>query len=327
MSFACAHPVVPRPIAADTLHVITMISNPVRYGSRYRLFREFEHRVLAAGAKLWVVEVAFGERPHAITGAENPQHLQLRTSTELWHKENALNLLIARLPTDWRYMAWVDADVLFARMDWAAETVHQLQHYAVVQMFSECMDLSPNYEFLPTEHGGERQPSMLRQHVHGTSWGGKPYGKHAGHCGYAWAIRRDAFDTLGGLIDFSVCGANDHHMARGLIGDISLSVNAKCSPGLKSALAQWGQRAKAIRGNVGYVPGAALHYWHGAKKNRGYIDRWQILANSQFDPAKDLRRDWQGLYQLHDDGSPRMVRLRDDLRGYFRSRDEDGKTL
>jgi hypothetical protein len=35
--------------------------------------------------------------------------------------------------------------------------------------------------------------------------------------------------------------------------------------------------------------------------------------------ARDIKRDWQGLWQLTD----RKIRLRDELRAYFRSRDED----
>ena len=310
-------------LSPDQLHVITMISNPIRYASRYRLYRDFEARVVAAGATLWTVEVAFGERPHAVTSPGNSCHLQLRTSTELWHKENALNLLAARLPLDWKYMAWIDADVAFARPDWAVETVQQLQHYAVVQMFEHCVDMDASYNPLTPQMGGEQLPSMMRQHVMGTAWGGKPYSASAGHSGYAWAIRRDAFDALGGLIDFSVCGANDHHMARAFMGEVLDSVNASCSTGLKDALFAWGKRAEALRGNVGFVPGLVLHYWHGSKKNRRYIDRWQILATSQFDPRTDLRRDWQGLYVLQDDGSSRMLRLRNDIRAYFRQRDED----
>jgi hypothetical protein len=36
-----------------------------------------------------------------------------------------------------------------------------------------------------------------------------------------------------------------------------------------------------------------------------------------------MKRDTQGLYRLHDDGSERFVKLRDDLRSYFAGRNED----
>jgi hypothetical protein len=81
----------------DRLHVVTAIINPQRFRSRYELFWAFEKRVRDAGAILHVAEVAFGGRPFEVTEPANPNHLQLRTNVELWHKENALNLLIANV--------------------------------------------------------------------------------------------------------------------------------------------------------------------------------------------------------------------------------------
>ena len=147
-------PTFPRPASiqqrgVSTLDVCTMISNPVRYASRYRLFQGFKAQNESPHIRHWTVEIAYGNRPFAVTDAGNPRHLQLRTSSELWHKENALNLLFAhvlRSVPDAEYFAWVDADVTFARPDWAYETIQQLHHYQVVQMFSHCLDLGPKYE-------------------------------------------------------------------------------------------------------------------------------------------------------------------------------------
>src|SRR6185312_15440002 len=127
----------------ETLHVVTAISNTNRYRSRYELYREFEPYVLNSGGDLYTVEMAFGDRPHEVTVRTNPKHLQLFSSTELWHKENMINLGVARLPSDWKYVAWIDADVSFTRHDWVKETLHQLQHYDVVQMFEDAYDLAP----------------------------------------------------------------------------------------------------------------------------------------------------------------------------------------
>jgi hypothetical protein len=64
-----------------------------------------------------------------------------------------------------------------------------------------------------------------------------------------------------------------------------------------------------------------MHYYHGAKVNRRYFDRWGILVRNNFDPLLDLKKDWQGLWQLTD----RNHKLRDDLRAYFATRDEDDR--
>jgi hypothetical protein len=153
------------------------------------------------------------------------------------------------------------------------------------------------------------------------------------HTGLAWASRRDAWDQLGGLIDWAIVGSADFYMAWALLGQydrrmywpVADSARRKrgFSPAYIRANLQWQARAQALRQNIGVVPGTIVHHWHGRKSNRGYSDRRAILIDYQFNPDTDLRRDWQGLWQLHDDGSPRLRGLRDALRAYFRCRDED----
>lgn len=128
------------------LDVITVISNPVRWRSRYDLYRAFAKHMDDSGVRLTTVELAYGDRPFEITECDTASHVQFRTRSELWHKENLINLGISRLPADWKYVAWIDADIQFARMDWAQETLHQLQHYALVQPWSHAQDLGPKHE-------------------------------------------------------------------------------------------------------------------------------------------------------------------------------------
>ena len=132
----------------DELYVVACVFNPRRFESRVRLFHEFENYVASSGAKLFVVEAAFGDRRHEVTSPTNPMHLQVRTNVELWHKERLLNLGVQRLPPEAKYVAWVDPDVHFTRHDWANETVHMLQHHPVVQMFGQAANLGPNEEVL-----------------------------------------------------------------------------------------------------------------------------------------------------------------------------------
>jgi len=108
------------------------------------------------------------------------------------------------------------------------------------------------------------------------------------------------------------------HGAR-LLGDILQSVNSASSPAFKESLRLWGERAEMLKPRVGYVPGLVTHFWHGPKKNRQYLTRWKILVDSQFDPALDIKRDAQGLYQL----TGRNKKLMADLMAYFRQRNED----
>ena len=66
------------------LHVVTCISNPVRFKSRYKLYREFAHRMKNEPDVIhWTIELAFGDRPFEITDADNPHHMQVRSNDEL----------------------------------------------------------------------------------------------------------------------------------------------------------------------------------------------------------------------------------------------------
>jgi hypothetical protein len=310
------------------LHVCTMISNPVRYASRYRLYNAFVAQNSGPHVQFWTVEVAYGDRPFMITDAANPYHLQLRTSCEIWHKENALNLLFARVigaRPDAQYFAWVDADLTFVRPDWAYETLQQLQHYQVVQMFSFAQDVGPKFApaAKPRHHRGFiyaycNDPSFMAT---GLRFG---YSTN-GHPGYAWAARRTALDAVGGLLDFAVTGGADRHMACGLLGTMERSGPYKeakltdLAPNFRNSLLLWQDRAAALERNVGYVDGLILHHWHGRKTDRKYGDRWRIYTENAFDPWRDLRRDAQGLYDI----PVSHQKLRDDLRSYFRARNED----
>lgn len=293
------------------LWVIAVISNPVRFNSRYSLYQEFEKHVKDAGAELLTVEVAFGDRCHTITNPVNPHHIQLSTYHEIWHKENMINIGISRLPSDWEYVAWIDADVAFTNPNWVRETLHQLQHYMVIQMFSECIDLGPRYEVVQMHKG------FAWSH-HEKKLKGKAY--NFWHPGYAWAARREAIDALGGLIDTAVLGAGDHHMALALVGRAKESIPGGIHSNYAKHILTWEERAnKFIKKDLGFLPGTILHYWHGKKADRRYVERWSILLRNKFDPDMDLIRDSQGLYQLSDD----KPNLRDEIRYYFRQRNED----
>lgn len=329
-----------KPITAP-LYVVTVISNPQRFRTRYELFRAFEKQCLDAGAIPYTVEMQLRDRHFEVTEPDNPCHIQLRNPSEIWHKENLVNIGIRHLPADWEYVAWVDADVVFARPDWVNETLHQLQHYNVVQMWSHAQDMGPNFEpigqafesFLYSIAIDREFPSYLSDTVSLTqdcAGSGAPYGEahgrsrmadgHLWHSGYAWAARRSAISDVGGLGDLAVLGSADHHMAAALVGKVERTIHHGMSPAYKQYWERWQALAmKHIKGNVGYVPGTLLHNWHGAKRHRKYVDRWKILVDHQYDPGLDITRDVQGLITLTD----RLPGLRDDIRRYFQQRNED----
>jgi hypothetical protein len=316
-------------MSLDNFYVITMVSNPVRYRSRYVLYKSFAEVMKQAGAKLITIELAFGERPFEITERDNPMHIQLRTVEELWHKENALNIAINYLmqfDPSAKYVAWVDADVLPMRptREWLEETFHALQHYQVVQMFDTAIDLDHTNTMI-----GRPMKGFMAQYVQsgytkptkGGFWEDY-YDKAHGHPGFAWAANIDALSSVGGLIDFAILGAGDRHMALGLIGCMDQSLEMRGNAYVQKLL-EWQSRAdRWIKRDVGFVPGSIFHFWHGPKVSRGYTNRWKILVDNKFNPDTDIKADAQGLLQL-ETWDDRQIMLRDQIRSYFRSRNED----
>lgn len=307
----------------NTLHVVSVISNPVRFASRYRLFEEFSARMMSTpNINFVVVELAFGDRHHEVTLAGNHSHVRVHAHSELWHKENLINIGIRSLPRDWQYVAWIDGDVQFVNPDWAQETLHQLQHYDVLQLFETAIDMGPRNNVMQV-HTSFAKLYATGAPLHVTSDAYYGLVKAPGpywHPGYAWACTRRLYENVGGLIDKAIIGAGDHHMALSIIGNAKMSLPGGLNPSYDRMVYDWQKKAQiASQGNLGYVEGSLIHYWHGPKKARKYIERWDLVRKNDYDPDHDVHYTKEGVLELKGN----KPQLRNDLRSYFRNRNED----
>lgn len=326
----------------QVLHLAVAYNNPCRWKSRLHLFNDFRRHISQLpNIRLYVIELAYGDRPFEVTCSSNPYDFQYRSREELWHKENLLNVAISQFDDGWEYGAYCDGDFHFTRHNIGLETIQQLQHYDWVQMFSHYLNLGPNHQPISGPilsatrafHEGVLNLVPL-EHKSISDYGGVAAGQH-GAPGGCWAFRRSSYDRCAGLLDCCILGSGDHHMFMGLA---SLPDRLYPDKGLitmfgKSyeqrdpyarAIVAWQQRAaKVVNGNIGYVEGTAIHHWHGRKAKRGYETRWKVLVDNKFDPYVDIFKDSRGIYCLN----PDKPKLRDDIRGYFRSRDEDSNEI
>jgi len=315
-----------------------------------------DHMERQANVKLYVGELAYGDRPWEVTDPMREGDIQMRTEHELFHKENIQNEVIRSFVPGWKYGACFDGDFHPVTVGWALETIHQLQHYAWVQPFSSYLDVTgqvygqanlpirANTSFMfnyvqngfkvsPQHHNGVVDAKgnfvvappndIYEEAMLGTSAEGK-YMRGRGATGGACAFTREAFNKLGGMLDRCILGHADWYMSGFLVEEL-LTTNFfnQFHPSYVSYLRQWGQRATRLQRNVGYVDAMALHFFHGSKSRRGYGSRDQILAEEQFDPMTDLHLDHQGILQL----APERWQLRDKIRAYFTSRTEDDPNI
>jgi len=286
----------------DKLNVIIVISNPCLYKRRYELTYEFIERIekFEPNVRLFIVELAYGTQEFIITNKNNKNHLQLRTETPLWHKENMINLGVKYLlPSDWKAFAWIDADIEFEDNLWAINTLKILNGSKdIVQLFSHCIDMDKE----------ELAMSIFSSFGYNYSKGNK-YNSSRGlnywHPGYAWAITRKAYEKIGGLYEESILGSGDYNMAMSIIKSVDNNKELY---------------HKMCKLRLGYVPGIIRHYFHGSKVNRKYTERKSILINNNYKFKTHITRDKVGLLVPTEKFSDKF---KEDILNYFLERKED----
>ena len=291
--------------AEEKLYVITSVFNPAEYKIRYKLFFDFEDYMSRfPNVVLKVVELAISDQPFVVTQSDNQNHIQLKTNDVLWYKENLINIGIKSLPSDAKYVCWIDADIAFSNSDWVRDTIDALKQYKFVQMFDTCDSLGPKGEILQSDR------SFVYNWFHKLD---TP--KKRGRSGGAWASTVETLKEIGYLIDWDIVGASDWWTVFGLTNQIPTT-----STPFKTKNELWAKRVKEIvNGNVGYVEGTLIHFFHGYPSDRGYGTRGKILLNNAVDPDIDIGYRDDGLMYLCTD----KPKLRKDLIDYFSSRKED----
>jgi hypothetical protein len=295
----------------DTLHVIVVVSNPCQYATRYILAKEFLYRMQSEpNISVYVVELAYGKQKFHVTSSTCPNHLQVRTNTPLWHKENMINMGIKLLPTNWKAMAWIDADIEFESNTWSMDTLKLLNGaYDVVQLYSQCIDMNK------TQGTMSIFSSFCYQYSKQTS-DYSSSGKDLWHPGYAWAMNRRTYDRCG-IYDLSILGSGDHNMAMCFLGHGLKTLNENVSDGYKKTMEEYQRKVRGVR--IAYAPGIIRHYYHGSKANRKYTERWKILVKHQYDPLKHVKYQ-DGLLVPTAECPPALL---SDILHYFEERNED----
>lgn len=297
----------------NKLNVIIVISNPCLYAKRYILAKEFIRRMEdEEHVNLYIVELVYGDQKFILTSKNNKSHLQLKTTTPLWHKENMINLGVKYLlPKDYKAFAWVDADVDFDSSTWALDTLKILNGYKdVVQLFSHCVDMNKIGEtmnvFSSFGYNFEKNKKYSTK------------GFDYWHPGYAWAITRKAYEKIGGLYEKSILGSGDNIMALSLINKCDKMTNVKYSADFNGDMFNYQKKMQNLR--LGYVPGIIHHHYHGSKVNRRYVERTKVLIDHQYSPLTQIKYDNIGVIIPNDSFS---LDFKNDIMSYFKERKED----
>jgi hypothetical protein len=296
------------------LNVIIVISNPCQFARRYILCREFIKRIEEEeeNVELYVVEMIYSNQKFIITDKKNKNHLQLKTDTPIWHKENMINLGVKYLlPKSWKAFAWIDADIEFENPSWALDTLKILNGSKdVVQLFSHAVDMDREKNNLNIFNSfGYCFTKQKKYTTKGTDYW---------HPGFAWAITREAYEKIDGLYDKGILGSGDSIMALSLINSVEKTLQMDYHEDYINSIIEFQKKSKKLR--LGYTPGVIRHHYHGSKQNRKYTERWKILINNKYSPINDVTYDSVGILiptqNFNED-------FKNEIMNYFQERKED----
>lgn len=302
--------------------IVACYFNPQNNPYRLSTFNKFYDSIKHMNHR--IVECVIGEGKSELP--DSPYITKIKSNAVLWHKESLLNHAIENLDKKFKYVFWLDTDVIFTNKNWMVDSVEQLKTNNIVQPFEYCVhlekdrndvdfDITHEYEF--ASHPKNRHPRMWRSFCANcvtTDLGdNENYDVH-GHVGFAWGARREVLDAVP-LYDKALVGGADHIMAHAAAGHIPHTCITKSFTEDIDAVNAWSRKFYAVvKGKIGYAKGDLYHMWHGDLKNREYLKRIR-----EFTPvAKTInKKDKNGLYVTENDKY---------VREYFdrRERTDDG---
>ena len=311
----------------EFLHAIIVYSNPYHFKRRLQLAKEFINRIeKEPNVILYVVEMIYDESDvYEITDKENPRHLQLKTDTILWHKENMINIGVEKLlPPNWKAFAWIDADIEFENPSWALDTLKILNvKRDIVKLFSHEISMDQNQMTLQFFSSyGYQYEKHKNYNMNQKMMDGIPDMKTPG---YAWAMTRNMYEKIEGLYEYCIIGSGDTIMTMCLVGLLKNYINNHIcySEDYYHNVMSYQQLFLNNTFSFSYVPGIVHHYYHGSVQNRNYVTRHNILKKFNYSPSIHLFHDEQGVITP----TPSFpTPLKESLRFYFFIRNEDENT-
>lgn len=250
--------------------------------------------------KITTVELALPNQDFFI---EDSIKIRANENNILWQKERCLNIAIENLSANVDSLAWVDTDIVFSNNNLLKDTYTALENYKAVQLFDSCFE-NPNVNI------NINNISLGKKIVHNLN-------VTFPVVGFAWAFRRDVL-VEDKLYDMDPVGNSEILQSLAWRGKWNHSTIMRLGPEYRKEFLLWAWSSyEKVQGNIGYVPGAIEHLYHGNDYYRKYHSRNQILLDNNFIPSKDLKLSTNQLYSIPDKHNILL-----EIKKYFQTRTE-----
>lgn len=287
---ACRYEIPPR----KDMAVCFVFFNPAR--SKKMLMNYFYtiEKLKLARIPYYTMELTFGDHVPEILDA-----FHVKGNSVLFHKEVMCSLMEKKIPSRFKKLLFMDADVIFGNPKWYDEVSRLLGTYEVVQPFASCVWLDSTYTKLVQTRLSVAYMNRLSLYNHNY------------HPGFAWAFQRKWFKEVG-FYQHGITGSGDT-MSTAAWMDVKFPAGY-LHPSLVPSYTEY---SRMVLPKLACATGTVYHLWHGSAKNRKYVDRHRIL---------DGIRDVRSIVEPNTDGIWELTNKAVDakMREYFASREDDG---
>jgi hypothetical protein len=252
--------------------------------SKYRLanYHAFRAALDAAGVASLTLEWSRDG-----TGFELPVDdsiVRIQGGDFIWQAERLLNHGMRSLPAEFDKVAWIDADIIFEQQDWPEKIEQALDRWPLIQAFSLARMMptpdEPQVPFMEV-------PGSIYCRDNQVKW---PDGSgRLGHCGYAWAARREVIEKVG-LYDAVPVGGGDKNKLFALLNQLDQQqMVERQNQAMRQHYQDWARQLLQIcNGQSGYAELSVHHLWHGSLESRHYRERHAIPLFHNFNPWEDI---------------------------------------
>lgn len=303
------------PEVEDTA-VLLAFYNPVPFKRILKNIRYIMKCLKDAGIPYFVAECVFEGRRPQLPDAD----LHVKSSSFMFYKEQLLNLLEKRVPEQYTKLVFLDADILFDAPDWINQISVKLNVVDVLQPFQEACWLTPDNTRI-------RNKKYSYGYAIVNKLAGRPGELHAYHPGFAWAMRRSVFRSLGGFYPRSIVGNGDMMFTLNFFADAvpeGFRKDFNIADCLIEGWTAYHENFKRVAPSIGFLALKALHLFHGLTEQRQYKTRYKDVGDY-------LKGEWDDIVVVNADG---LTEFRGAAEGkaaeasaavhdYFKRRNED----
>jgi len=135
---------------------------------------------------------------------------------------------------------------------------------------------------------------------------------------------------IGDLFEYAILGSGDLLMAVSLIGKVEDYLHHPYvkkifnSPGFLTKIFQFESACQSNHLKLSYISGKIFHKWHGSRKDRKYMVRYNIFLNHTYNPNIDLVKNSDGILSLSEYA---YGILNEEFYRYFVGRNEDNRDI